>query len=67
TYAHAERLDDAEEQARRYVAELRAAWKGDPNAGNADYLEWEFQYRHVYRRPEDVAYLRDGLRKAGLG
>jgi adenylate cyclase len=65
-YAHAGRLDDAREQANRYVADLRAAWKGDPNAGIADYLTWEFQYRHVYKRPEDVTYLRDGLYKVGL-
>lgn len=66
-YAHAGRLDYAREQATRYVADLRAAWKGDPNAGISDYLAWEFRYRHVYRRQEDVAYLREGLRLAGLG
>jgi DNA-binding SARP family transcriptional activator/TolB-like protein len=65
--AHAGRLDDAREHARRYVEELREAWKGDASADLADYLAWEFRYRHVYRRPGDVAYLREGLRTAGLG
>lgn len=65
--AHAGRLDDAQEQVRRYIEELRAAWHGRPDARLSDYLDWEFQYRHVYKRPEDVAYLREGLRRAGLG
>ncbi len=65
-YAYAGRLDHARDHVKRYIDELRAAWNGDPNAGISDYLAWEFQYRHVYKRPKDVAYLRDGLCKAGL-
>jgi DNA-binding SARP family transcriptional activator/Tfp pilus assembly protein PilF len=65
-YAHAGRLEEARDQAKRYLGELRAAWKGDSSASEQDYLNWERHYRYAYKRPEDIDYLCDGLRKAGL-
>jgi adenylate cyclase len=65
-YAHAGRMDQARRHAESYVAELRASWTGDPADDLREHLKWEFQYRHTYKRPEDVAHLREGLRKAGL-
>jgi TolB-like protein len=65
-YAYAGRLDDARDQAKRYLGELRAAWRGDPSAGESDFLNWERHYRYAYSRPEDIDYLCDGLCKAGL-
>jgi DNA-binding SARP family transcriptional activator/Tfp pilus assembly protein PilF len=65
-YAHAGRLEEARGHAKRYLDELHDAWRGDPSASEFDYLTWERHYRFAYRRPEDIDYLCDGLRKAGL-
>ena len=65
-YAHAGRVGEARRHALLYVEELRANWAGEPTADASDYLRWEFQYNNPYKRPEDAAYVREGLRKAGL-
>jgi tetratricopeptide (TPR) repeat protein len=64
--AYAGKLDSARAHAEQYLAQLRANWMGDPQASVADMLAWEFQYFLPCCRPEDVEYVRDGLRKAGL-
>ena len=65
-YAHAGRIDQARRHAMQYVEELRGSWVGDPAADVSDYLRWEFKYNCPWKRPEDVAHVLDGLRKAGL-
>ena len=65
-YAHAGRIDQARRHAMQYVEELRGSWVGDPAADVSDYLRWEFKYNCPWKRPEDVAYVLDGLHKAGL-
>ncbi|SJM31745.1 hypothetical protein BQ8482_200003 [Mesorhizobium delmotii] len=50
----------------QYVEELRGSWVGDPAADVSDYLRWEFKYNCPWKRPEDIAHVLDGLRKAGL-
>lgn len=57
---------DARRQAERYCEELRSAWKGIPGAAIAKRIAWEFQYRHVHRRAEDIALIKKGLHMAGL-
>jgi adenylate cyclase len=58
-----------EEEARRcagwFVEAMRNAWRGDPAAGPAEYIDWLVD-RSYLRRAEDVAHLREGLRLAGL-
>jgi TolB-like protein len=65
-FAYVGQLDHARLQADRYAAQMRANWIGDPNAGIAEMLEWEFQHFLPRSRPEDIDYVRDGLRKAGM-
>ena len=65
-YAHAGRLQQARRHAMQYVEELRGSWVGDSGADVSDYLKWEFKYNCPWKRPEDVAHVLDGLRKAGL-
>ncbi|MGE3295612.1 MAG: adenylate/guanylate cyclase domain-containing protein [Geminicoccaceae bacterium] len=58
-----------EEEARRcagwFVEAMREAWRGDPAAGPAEYVDWLVE-RSLLRRAEDAAHLREGLRLAGL-
>ena len=44
---------------------MRRAWRGDPAAGPAEYVDWLVEPSYL-RRPEDAAHLREGLRLAGL-
>lgn len=60
------RAQAAQRQATRYAADLESRWAGAPGASLAERITWEFEHRHVYSRPRDVARLRDGLRQAGL-
>ena len=64
--AHSGRRDAAQRHAARYLEELGTSWTGNPRAGAAERIAWEFEFRHVYSRPQDIARLRDGLRLAGL-
>lgn len=65
-YAHAGRIDQARRHALKYVEELRATWVGKSATEVSDLLRWEIKYNCLYKRPEDVAHLLDGLHKAGL-
>jgi tetratricopeptide (TPR) repeat protein len=57
------------QEARRYagwfVEAMRKAWRGDPAAGPAEFVDWLVE-RSFLRRAEDAAHLREGLRLAGL-
>lgn len=64
--AHSGRLDAARWHAERYLAGLDSRWAGARRADAADRIAWEFEFRHVYSRAQDIARLRSGLRKAGL-
>jgi adenylate cyclase len=48
-----------------FVEGVKQAWRGDPNAGPIEYVDW-FVDTSYLRRPEDEAFLREGLRLAGL-
>ena len=65
-FAHAGRLSSVAPYRDRYVRELETLWTGDPATSLSERINWDFQYRHVYRRMKDVELLRGGLRKAGL-
>jgi hypothetical protein len=65
-FAYAGQLDCARLQADRYATQIRENWAGDPNAGMAEMLEWEFRHFLPRSRPEDVDYVREGLREAGM-
>ena len=65
-FAYANRPDRARLQVDRYAAQLRTNSIGRPHATIAEMLEWEFQHFLPRSRPEDIDYVRDGLRKAGM-
>ncbi|WP_262272068.1 adenylate/guanylate cyclase domain-containing protein [Microvirga yunnanensis] len=48
-----------------FLESVRDAWRGDPNAGPPEYIDW-FVDTSYLRLPEDEALLREGLRLAGL-
>ena len=64
--AHSGRREAAQRRAAHYLEDLGERWTGDPRARAAERIAWEFEFRHVYSRPQDIARLRDGLRLAGL-
>lgn len=49
----------------RFVDLVRSVWIGDPDAGPAEFVAWSMSHL-PFRRPEDEACLRQGLRAAGL-
>ncbi len=62
---HLGRTDDARRCAGWFLEAIRKAWRGDPAAGPAEYVDWLVD-NSCLRRPEDEAHLREGLRLAGL-
>jgi tetratricopeptide (TPR) repeat protein len=60
-----ERGELAQRCATWFVEGVRQVWRGDPNAGPPEYVDW-FVDTSYLRRPEDEALLREGLRLAGL-
>jgi TolB-like protein/Flp pilus assembly protein TadD len=62
---HHGRSDEARHCAGLFLDALRKSWRGDPAAGPAEYVEW-LVHGSCLRRSEDEAYLRQGLRLAGL-
>ena len=59
------RAEPAQRCARWFLEGVRDVWRGDPNAGPSEYVDW-FVDTSYLRRPEDEALLREGLRLAGL-
>ena len=59
------RAEPAQRCARWFLEGVREVWRGDPNAGPPEYVDW-FVDTSYLRRPEDEALLREGLRLAGL-
>jgi hypothetical protein len=59
------RSDLAEQCAAWLVEGLGQAWRGDPNAGSREYVEWLVDNFYL-RRPEGEELVREGLRRAGL-
>ena len=58
-------LDRARAEASRFVANLRALWAGDPNAGPADFVDWLIAFS-PFCRDEDRDHFLRGLALAGL-
>jgi adenylate cyclase len=59
------RADPAQQCAKWFLESVGQVWRGDPNAGPSDYIDW-FVDTSYLRRPEDEGLLREGLRLAGL-
>jgi adenylate cyclase len=59
------RSDLAKQCAAWLVEGLGQAWRGDPNAGPREYVDWLVDNFYL-RRPEDEELVREGLRRAGL-
>ena len=57
--------DKAQQCAVWFVEGVRQVWRGDPDEGPSDYVEWLIDNAPL-RRQEDEDLLRDGLRRAGL-
>jgi adenylate cyclase len=62
---HLGRTEEAQRCVGLFLEAIRKAWRGDPTAGPAEYVDWLVDASHL-RRPEDEAHLREGLRLAGL-
>ena len=62
---HLGRMEEAQQCAASFLEAVRRLWRGDAAAGPAEYVSWLVEVSYL-RRPEDVAYLREGLRLAGL-
>jgi adenylate cyclase len=62
---HLGRVEEARRCAGWFAEAMRKAWRGDPAAGPAEYVDWLVD-RAYLRRAEDAAHLREGLRLAGL-
>jgi TolB-like protein len=59
------RVDEAREQAKRFVHNMRAVWAGDRRATPAQYVAWMLEF-YPFRRREDAEHLVEGLRLAGV-
>jgi TolB-like protein/class 3 adenylate cyclase/Flp pilus assembly protein TadD len=59
------RTDLAKQCAAWLVEGLGQVWRGDPNAGPREYVDWMVDNLYL-RRPEDEELVREGLRRAGL-
>lgn len=59
------RSDLAEQCAAWLVEGLGQVWRGDPNAGPREYVDWMVDNLYL-RRAEDEELVREGLRRAGL-
>jgi len=64
-YAFAGRSAEAEAQARLFIKNMKAIWAGDPEAAEAEYVQWLLSFC-PFRRSEDLQHLMEGLRLAGL-
>ena len=64
-YAHLGRFEEARRCAETFVGSLREYWRGDPEAGTREYVDWLVDISYL-RREADIARLREGLRLAGL-
>jgi TolB-like protein len=64
-YGLIDRSDLAKQCAAWLVEGLGQAWRGDPDAGPCEYVDWLVDNFYL-RRPEDEELVREGLRRAGL-
>ena len=62
---HLGRAEEARRCGGLFVEAMRRAWRGDPAAGPAAYVDWLVDTSYLRRR-EDEAHLREGLRLADL-
>jgi adenylate cyclase len=62
---HLGQLDAAYRCSEVFVQSVRSYWKGDPEAGPREYVNWLVDLAYLHRS-EDEGRLRDGLRLAGL-
>ncbi|MDW5317033.1 adenylate/guanylate cyclase domain-containing protein [Rhizobium sp. PL01] len=64
-FGHMGRREEALQCATWFIEGIRKVWRGNPNAGPADYAEWLINTSYL-KLPADEALLREGLRLAGL-
>jgi adenylate cyclase len=62
---HLGRTEEARRCGELFVEAVRRAWRGDPAAGPAEYVDWLVDTSYL-RRLEDATHLREGLRLVGL-
>ena len=62
---HLGRIEEAQRCAGVFVEGIRSCWRGDPDAGPSQYVDWVVDVSYLRRR-EDAERLREGLRRAGL-
>jgi adenylate cyclase len=65
-YAHVGRIEQATHHAQLYVEVLRTSWVGPPTTDVGELVMWDMTYNCPYKRPEDIAHVREGLRLTGL-
>jgi DNA-binding SARP family transcriptional activator/tetratricopeptide (TPR) repeat protein len=64
-FAHIGNIDEAREEANRFLAGIRPNWFGEQPANDETIVQWLLHLYPISRR-EDWERLRDGLRSAGL-
>ncbi len=62
---HLGQTEEAGRCAGMFLEAVRRAWRGEPEAGPAGYVDWLVDTSYL-QRAEDAAHLREGLRLAGL-
>jgi adenylate cyclase len=65
TLGHLGRTEEARRCGENFLEGVRRRWRGDPAAGPKEYVDWLVDCSY-FRRGEDEAHLREGLRLAGL-
>jgi len=65
SYAHLDRIVDAERCAAVFLNAVRVRWRGDETASAADYVNWLVDVSYLSEE-RDVLRLREGPRRAGL-
>jgi adenylate cyclase len=62
---HLGRIQEAQQCAEIFIEGVRSCWRGDPDAGPSQFVDWVVDVSYLRRR-EDAERLREGLRRAGL-
>ena len=62
---HLGRIQEAQQCATMFLEVVRNCWRGVPEAGPIQYVNWVVDVSYL-RRAEDSDRLRKGMRRAGL-
>ena len=64
--AYLDRPQEAQDLAKQFVEQIRSIWKGPPDAGSSDYVDWWLHTASSFKFEKDADALETGIRMAGL-